>query len=316
MLSMKRRALILAGLILILAGCEFQLEQQVYSTLTIAPPENPYQSTTKTPAPRTPTAAPPTAEPLIPTPTPFIHILKADETLYGLALQYKVSLDRLVSANPGLDSRNLAVGTEVIIPLAEEELLPPTSTPYPLLQADPVCHPSADGGLWCYTLIKNNQNIALENISFALNIFNSDQELIKSQIAFPPLDILLPDQNTAVGALISELEDDQSLVSATLLTAYPSDQQNPSVRIADYSLEYSQENKIAHVSGAFEILPGEYNGDQVWVAGIGLSQGKPAAVRKWISGEGLEAEKLYPFEFLLYSLGPALDQVLIFGELH
>ncbi len=215
-----------------------------------------------------------------------------------------------------MDSRNLAVGTEVIIPLAEEELLPPTSTPYPLLHEEPVCYPSADGGLWCYALIENNQNIALENISFALNIFDADQELIKSQVAFPPLYILHPGQIIAVGALISEVQADQSFVSATLLTAYPSDQRDPSVRIADYSLEYSQDNKIAHVSGAFEILPGENTGDQVWIAGIGLSQGKPAAVRKWISGEGLEAGKLYPFEFLIYSLGPALDQLLLFGELH
>ena len=311
-----RRAIILAGLVLILAGCNFQLEQEIFSTLTIAPPENPYQSTTRTPSPQTPTTAPPTVEPILSTPTPFIHIIQADETLYGIALQYKISLDRLVSANPGLDSRNLAVGTEVIIPLAEEELLPPTSTPYPLLHEEPICYPSADGGLWCYALIENNQNIALENISFALNIFDADQELIKSQVAFPPLYILQPNQIIAVGALISEVQADQSFVSATLLTAYPSDQRDPSVRIADYSLEYSQDNKIAHVSGAFEILPGENTGDQVWIAGIGLSQGKPAAVRKWISGEGLEAGKLYPFEFLIYSLGPALDQLLLFGELH
>lgn len=317
MLHMKRRALVLAGLVLILAGCDFQLESEPFSTLTIAPPLNPYQSTTRTPAPQTPTAPASTVEPLIPTPTPFIHIIQSDETLYGIALQYQITLDRLVSANPGLDPRNLAVGTEVIIPLADEEdLLPPTATPYPMLEEDPTCYPAADGGLWCYTLIENNQNLPLENISFAFNIYNTDQELLQSQLAFPPLYILYPDQITIVGALIDDAQAEGSQISATLLTAYPSEIKDPTVRITDYSLEYSQENTIAIISGAFEILSADITEDQVWIAGIGLSEGKPAGVRKWVSGGGLELGKVYPFEFNLYSLGPALDQIQLYGELH
>ncbi|HDD54615.1 MAG TPA: LysM domain-containing protein [Chloroflexi bacterium] len=317
MLHMKRRAFFLAGLVVITAGCDFQSVSSPLSTLTIAPPSNPYQSTTKTPIPLTPTIPLLTAEPLIPTPTPFKHIVQAGETLYGIAIKYNVLLDRIVSANPDLDTSLLTVGTEVIIPLAEEEAdISPTPTPYPLLRENPVCYPTADGGLWCYALIENNQNISLENISLAFNIYNEDHVLVKSQIAFPPLDILYPGQTIPVGLLIPDTQASQNQINTTLLTAFPSDRTDPLVAILDHSLEYSRENTIVHVSGIFTILERDLQGDQVWIAGVGFNEGKPVAVRKWISTEGLEQGKSYPFDFQLYSLGPRIDQVQLFSELH
>lgn len=316
MLHMKRNAFLLAGLVLIIAGCDFQSATGPFSTLTIAPPSNPYQSTTRTPAPLTPTLPLYTAQPLIPTPTPFKHIIQPGDTLYGIAIKYNISLDSLVSANPGLDTSLLIVGTEIIIPLAEEIYTPPTPTPYPLLQEKPVCYSTTDGGLWCYALVENNQNIPLENISLAFNIYDPDQVLVKSQIAFPPMNILYPGQSIPVGGLILDTQANQNQINTTLLTAYPSDRTDPLVLISDYSLTYSRENTIAHVSGIFEILEGDLQGDQVWIAGVGFSEGKPAAVRKWISAAGLEPGKPYEFDLQLYSLGPRLDQIQLFSELH
>lgn len=298
------------------AGCNFQLEPRPFSTLTIAPPLNPYQSTTETPVPPTSTIPLPTAEPIIPTPTPFIHIVQEGETLYGLAIKYNIFLDRLVSVNPELDTSVLSVGSEVIIPLAEEEYNPPTPTPYPLLQDTPVCYPTTDGGLWCFIQVENNQNFSLENISLVFNIYNADQELVKSQIAYPPLNILFPDQSIPVGAFIPDTQANQNQINTTLLSAYPSEITEPQVLISDYALVYSQDNTVAHIKGAFEILDGNPTESQVWIAGIGYNNGKPVAVRKWISSEGLKQGKSYSFDFLLYSLGPQIDRVKLLGELH
>ena len=316
MLHMKRSALILAGLILITSGCNTQSVSGPFSTLTIVPPENPYQSTTKTPDQPAPTNPFSTAQPLIPTPTPFKHTIQAGETLYGIAIKYNISLDRLASANPGLDTRLLIVGTKVIIPLSEEENLPPTPTPYPIQLEEPICYPTTDGQLWCYVLIENNQDISLEYITLAFTIYNTDQDLVQSQIAFTPLDILHPGQILPVGALITNPPANQTQISTTLLTAYPSDRMEPQVVISDYSLEHSQENTIVQVNGFFEIINEEVIGDQVWIVGVGLSEGRPVAVRKWISAEGLDKGNPYSFDFTLYSLGPGIDQVQVFSELH
>lgn len=316
MLHMKRSLILLAGIGFIVAGCNIQSGTESVSTVTIVPPLNPYQSTTDTPIPPTPTIPPSTEIPIIPTPTPFIHIVQQDETLYGIAVKYSVSLDRLVSANPGLDSSMLSVGTEVIIPLSEEENRPPTPTPYSLIKDPPVCYPTADGNLYCYVLLTNNQNLPLENISLAFNLHTEDQELLQSQIAFLPLNTLFPGQSIPVGALIPDTGVNQSQISTTLLTAYPSNLQDPLVSITDFSLEYAPDNKIIQVIGEFEILEEGLMDRQVWIVGVGYNQGKPVALRKWIRETDREQSNPYSFEFSLYSLEPEIDQVQLFSELH
>ena len=316
MLHMKRSLILLAGIGIIAAGCNIQSGTNSISTLTIVPPLNPYQSTTETPTPPTPTIPLPTDIPIIPTPTPFIHIVQQDETLYWIAVRYDVTLDRLVSANPGLDSSMLSVGTEVIIPRPEEENRPPTPTPYALLQDSPQCYPTANGDLYCYVLVTNNQNISLENISLAFNLYSEDQELLGSQIAFPPLNTLFPDQSIPIGVLLADTPADQSRISTTLLTAYPSNLQDPLVIITDFSLEYAQENTIVRIQGEYEILEEGLQGRQAWIVGVGYSEGRPAALRKWVRETESEQSDPNSFDFLLYSLGPEIDQVQLFSELH
>jgi LysM repeat protein len=316
MLHMKKSVVRLAVLAILVAGCNLQGGPESLPTRAIDPPSNPYQSTTRTPVTVTPTTPPSTTVPIIPTPTPFMHTIQPGETLYGIAISYNISFDKLISANPGLDPRLLIVGTEVIIPLAEEEDLPPTPTPYPLLVETPSCYPTAEGGLYCIALLENDQGTSLENISLAFNILDSDQELVKSELGFPPLNTLFPGQTIPVGVLLTEVGTNQIQISTSLLTAYPAPIQDPQVEISDYSLEYSQENTIAQVMGTFEILDTEDIERQVWIAGVGYHQGKPVALRKWISGLDLIQANSYTFDFVLYSLGPEIDRVELLVELH
>ena len=116
--------------------------------------------------------------------------------------------------------------------------------------------------------------------------------------------------------MLADLEPNQYQVSATLLTAYPATAQDPQVEISDYSLEYSQENTLAQIRGSFEILGADTSGKQVWIAGVGYHQGKPVALRKWISGPELDQAKSYTFDFVLYSLGPEIEKVELLVELH
>ena len=314
MLLMKRSGFLVAGLILLSAGCNIQPEP--FSTLTIAPPLNPYQSTTRTPDQPTPTNPISTTQPLIPTPTPFKHTIQPGDTLYGIAILYNISFDRLVSANPGLDTRVLIVGTEVIIPPTEEENLPPTPTPYPILLEEPLCYPTTNQELWCYVLIENDQGISLDSISLAFMLYDSDQDLIESRLAYSPLNRLLPGQTIPIGSLIQNPPADLDQISAALLTAYPSDQDQADADILDYSLEYSQENTIAYVKGSYEINAEEVPVNQVWILGVGFSEQKPVAVRKWIRSEEVEKGNAYSFDFYLYSLGPEIDSVQLFIELN
>ncbi len=317
MLHMMKRVLFLLSIILFTTSCSTGGVTETSSTLTIAPPLNPYQSTTKTPEPSTPTITLPTSEPLIPTATPFKHAVQPGETLYGIAIKYNITLDQLVLANPGIDSSMLSVGTELVIPLAEEqELTAPTPTPYPLSQDEPVCYLTEDNGLWCYLMVENDQDIALENIILALNLYDADQELIQSVIAIPPLNILFPGQSIQVGAWIENPPENWTRTTATLLTALPADLQQSEVEITNYAVTYSQENTIAQISGSYQITDPDASGSQVWIAGVALSEEQPVGIRKWISSQELSPGSIYEFEFQIYSLGPQIDRVQLLAELH
>ncbi|WP_175493031.1 L,D-transpeptidase family protein [Bacillus sp. OK048] len=56
----------------------------------------------------------------------MIHIIKPGETLHQLSLDYRVSLERIYAANPGVNHQQLYVGQRIQIP----GLPDPTTIPY------------------------------------------------------------------------------------------------------------------------------------------------------------------------------------------
>lgn len=59
-----------------------------------------------------PTAAPPTPS----CPGGFLYTIKAGDTLYNLALQYNVTVQEIIAANPGIDPNRLQIGQVICIP--------------------------------------------------------------------------------------------------------------------------------------------------------------------------------------------------------
>ena len=45
------------------------------------------------------------------------HVIKQGETLYGLSRQYRVSVDAIIRANPGVNIYNLRINDELCIPV-------------------------------------------------------------------------------------------------------------------------------------------------------------------------------------------------------
>jgi LysM repeat protein len=72
---------------------------------------------------------PPTQTTQAPQPTFATHTVQAGETFYSISRQYKVSVDRLMSANPDTQPAALRVGQKIRIPQAAST---PTPTPTPI----------------------------------------------------------------------------------------------------------------------------------------------------------------------------------------
>ncbi len=112
------------------------------------------------PKPVTPTPKPvtPTPKPVTPTPKPpvvcgdeaFTYTLQREDTLWKLAQIYGVSVQSILKLNPGLEAKNLQVGTAICIPFAPAPepsvtmpitITPPTITP-PTITAPSITFPS------------------------------------------------------------------------------------------------------------------------------------------------------------------------------
>ena len=86
--------------------------------------------------------------------------------------------------------------------------------------------------------------------------------------------------------------------------------------VIDYSITYTLDNSVANITGLVKVGDTETEGRQIWIAAVGYNNRSPVGIRKWIYEADLQPETEYPFEITLYSLGPRIDQVLIFSELH
>jgi LysM repeat protein len=302
---------------IILSGCEEGSTIIPPSTLTIAPPESPYLSATSTQIPPTATPFIPTEQPLLPTPTPLKYIVQPGDTLYGIALQNNISLDRLVSANPGVATSLLSVGTELVIPLsAEDDLTVPTPTPYQISISTPYCYSTQSGGSWCIVIAENNQAIPLENLSVAINIYTNNLNLVESHIAIPPLNYINPRQSLPLTTFIKNGLPDSYQANAVLLTSLPDEDYEPNTEIVKRVIEYSDDGKIATITGSINIREDDLKDTQLWIAAVAYNEGIPVGVRKWTSSDPLVPDKELEFEIKLYSLGPPIDGFKLFSELY
>jgi LysM repeat protein len=72
------------------------------------------------PTPAATASAGPTVAPTptpVPTPSQVVHVVKAGETLSGIAAQYNVTIDQVLEANPQITNPNvISVGDEIVIP--------------------------------------------------------------------------------------------------------------------------------------------------------------------------------------------------------
>ncbi|MFO7943364.1 MAG: LysM peptidoglycan-binding domain-containing protein [Anaerolineales bacterium] len=275
------------------------------------------------PPSQTPTLIPvvtSTQEALLPTSTPFTYKIQEGDTLYGIALRFDTTVDKIIAANPDLSSNILSPGNTLVIPSGEEGSIPdlPTATPIPLPLSDPVCYPANEGGLWCFVSVFNDQDILLENISAVINLYEKTGELAASRIALPPINILNKGDQIPLSAYFPPPTPETYRVFASLLTALPSAVEAKPLPIEDQDITYREDRHLAMITGKVNLE----NVDQtmfqeIWVIGIAFDgEGEVAGIRKWVSDKGLSSPDLQSvsFQFNVYSLGPPIAEIKLITE--
>jgi LysM repeat protein len=309
---MQKIALLLVILAIWLSGCS-QVTQQ--ATPTVKPTEliTPYHTPTSTRA--IPTATIKVTVPVtpLPTPTPLIYTLKGDETMLGIAYQFGIDWKDLQAANPDVDPHYMGPGLQLVIPVAQKtpEVQPtPTAVPANIEQTD--CYPTGDGGAWCIVAIHNDQEVSIENLSAWIGLYSLGGELITSQVAYAPLNILRPGDSMPLMALFSAPLPNQYQVQSEVLSGLPVADEDPryiDLQAKVNEVKISQDGSQAEVKGEV-ILPGSTTSTaQLWILVVAYDpSGNIVGVRKWKSGSETE------FDVTVYSLAGAIEHAEVLIE--
>jgi LysM repeat protein len=218
-------------LLMTLAGCASVLTPVPTATPTPAPTYAPGMATPTvapgsflTPIPPTPTFTP------SPTPTPVIHIVERGDSLFGIALEYGVTVNGLVRANGLNEADYLRIGQTLMIPVEEEEapvdgepivpqghVILPTPTPLPLTPSGISLYQTPVGGLWCMGEVVNTTGGPVTNLHIEVTLLAPDGAALLTARTLAAADYLAPNARAPFSILFRRPPEGVADVDARLI---------------------------------------------------------------------------------------------------
>jgi LysM repeat protein len=308
----RRIAILIAVLGLFLSGCS---QTTVQTTPTFVPTGLLTPYLTVTPSPIQATATIKVTIPVTPSPTatPFIYTVKGDDTMGGIAYQFGISLEELQAANPKVDPHYMGEGMKLIIPISGEipEVLP-TPTPLAVHAEKPKCDASGDGGAWCVVALRNELETSIENLSAWIGLYNAQGDIITSQVAYAPLNILRPGSTMPLMAYFApplpEEFQAQSEVLSGLAVAVD-DTRYLDLQVKVGTVEINQDGNQAVIRGDVIVPDGTPALSQLWALAVAYDSNEDiVGARKWKSAGEMQ------FDITVYSLAGKIDHVEVLIE--
>jgi LysM repeat protein len=248
----------------------------------------------------------------LPSPTPFTYQVKAGDTMSHIAEKFGVSLDDLLAANPEVSSNAMSVGTTLKIPSDPANLTgEPSPTPAPFTVEQIECYPTADGGMWCFVLAHNDFPDFMENVSAQVSLVDAHGEVLGSQIALLPLNILPPNTSLPLAAYFPNVPADATpqVQILTAIKLLPNDKRYLPATVNNTLVQVDADGHSAQVNGQV-LLNGKRDASQIWVTGTAYDEaGGVVGIRRWESEKGMEGGGNLPFEFMISSIGGKIARV-------
>lgn len=272
----------------------------------------PYLTATQA-TPQLPTPNLVAAETPLPTATPFTYSVKQGDTISSIALEFGVSIDELIAANPEVPLSAMSIGTVLKIPSNPDNPSgESTPTPAPFTVEQIECYPTSNQGMWCFVLVYNDYFEFLENISAQVTLVDSDETFLASQTAFLPLNILPP--NTSLPLAVYFPPDipfgaDPQVQILTAIRLQPNDPRYLPATVNNTLVQINEDGHFANITGEVR-LPAESNAaTQIWVAAVVYDEnGRVVGVKRW-EGGGIQPGGSLNFEMTVSSLGGRMTRV-------
>lgn len=255
----------------------------------------------------------------LPTPTPFTYTVKSGDTLGAIADQFRIPLDALMAANPNVSPNAMSVGTKLLIPAdINNPSGEPTATPAPFAITQVQCYPTADGGLWCFALARNDSGSALDNLSARISLLSSDGKLAAAQTAITPLNRIPPRSSMPLTVFFPAPLPADVTPRVQTLSAFALAEDDPRylpVTLIGLTTVIAEDGRTARVSGQATLSATEKPASTVWVAAVTYdSSGRVTGFRRWEWSGQLGAFGSLPFDFPVSGFGADMARVEVFAE--
>ena len=257
----------------------------------------------------------------LPTPTPFTYTVKQGDTMGAIAEQFRIPLDALMAANPNVSPNAMSVGQKLLIPAdINNPSGEPTATPAPFAITQVQCYPTADGGMWCFALARNDSGSALDNLSARITLLGPDGKLVAAQTAITPLNRIPPRSSLPLTAFFPAPLPADVTPRVQALTSFALAEDDPRylpVTLIGLTTVIAEDGprSTARVSGQAALSATEKPAATVWVAAVAYdSSGRVTGFRRWEWSGQLEAFGSLPFDFTVSSFGSDLTRVEVFAE--
>lgn len=322
------RIWILLLLVSILAACGSAEPEaaETPGTLTATQPGpaiTPY--VTNTPAGMegpTATLSPTATLPPLPTPTPFVHTIVENDTLSGIAAYYGVTIEAILTSNPGIDPNFLSIGDQLVIPLpvaeVDGEAVTAQAQTLPLETGPVNCYRQRSEGWWCFLEVTNTLEQPAENITALVRLFDAKRKEVASQTAAALLNVLHPGEHLALAAYFPPSVGAWSEAQGQLLSAAEANEVDTRylpVTLGEFETTPLTEDGLeVNVNGSVQV-PADVSVGYLWVLATAYDDtGVVVGVRRWEAdpAQVVAGEAFFAFE--VSSMGKPIERVDLLAE--
>ena len=249
----------------------------------------------------------------LPTSTPFTYTVRSGDTISSIALQFGVSMDDLISANPEVSPNAMSIGAVLKIPSNPDNPSgEPTPTPVSFTVQQVECYSTSNRGMWCFVLAHNDFSDFMENVSAQVTLVDANGTFIASQVALLPLNILPPNMSLPLVVYFPPDIPVDAKPQVQILTAIrlsPNDPRYLPATVNNTLVQINADGHFANISGDVYLPAESTAATQTWVAAVAYDEDdRVVGVRRW-EGGGIQPGGSLSFEMTVASLGGVMTRV-------
>jgi len=247
-------------------------------------------------------------------PTPVVHIVALGDSISSIALQYGVTIDAIIAANPDIQPTVMIVGDQVVIPITNGDNTPilADALAREIDLMNPACFPHLDG-LLCTVLVRNKGANNLKDVILDYELMNDAGESIAMVSAPAALRGLGPGSAIPASAFFDGVSTAADILVTVNWARYGEPAENDGPQIVLENITTTFDELYAQAAGTITAETDDAKADVTLVAVAFNDQGAVIGIRRQDSA--IPSNTSVDFSISVFSSGGPITDVELYAEL-